>query len=91
MTLVNAIASLVNTKQSKSKSDDKFLKCFKSSLNTVELAGGKNLFCPVYLMEKAGTTPDTQEIKKEEEKTKSAFPLTNTDNKRYSGINERLE
>ena len=53
MTLVKTIASLVYTKQSASESDDKFFERFKSILNTVELAGGKNVFCPVDLMEKA--------------------------------------
>ena len=42
-------------------------------------------------MEKLGIVPDAQEIKEEAEKLKAAFLLTNTDNKRYSGIKQRLE
>ena len=60
MTLVKAITSLINTKQGATESDDKFLTRFKSSVNTVELAGGNIIFFPTNLMEKVGVVPDAQ-------------------------------
>jgi len=67
------------------------LERFKSTIATIELAGGKNVFCPTELMHKLNDVPDQQEIRVEEEKMKSAFLLNNVDGKRYSGLRQRLE
>lgn len=81
----------MNTRQSGTESDDKFSERFKSTIATIELAGGKDIFCPTKLMHKLNDVPDQLEIRAEEEKMKSAFPLNNVDGKRYSSLRQRLE
>ena len=66
MTLVKAISSLSSTRQGATESDDKFLERYKSCVATIELAGGKNIFCSTELMQKLNDIPDEHEIKSEE-------------------------
>ena len=46
MTILDAIGQLFETKQGENESNDRFLERFKSSVNTLELAQGKYVFCP---------------------------------------------
>ena len=86
--LQTALMHLLTMRQGEIESNDKFLTRFKSNVQTVELAGGRQYLVPIKWI---GEFHTNTEFEDEREKFLAMLFLCRCDLKRYSGVMERLQ
>jgi len=86
------LSEIYHLKQGEAESNDRFLGMFKSTVNTVEIAQGKSIFCIKPMMIATDkNAPTKEEILAEEQKSKAIMLLESADKKRYGFLTARLE
>ena len=86
--LHTALLQLVTMRQGETESNDGYLTRFKSNVQTVELAGGKNYLIPMHWL-KATSSDIDKEIEKQ--RFLAMLFLCRCDQTRYAGVLERLQ
>ena len=86
--LQTALLQLLTMRQGETEANDKFLTHFKSNVQTVELAGGKQYLVPLKWI---GEFHTKTEFDNERERFLAMLLLCRCDLKRYSGVLERLQ
>ena len=78
-------------KQGEIETNDNYLEKTKSNITTVDLTGGKDLFCLKGLMTIDNDNPTDDKSKAEEQKMQAILFLENADEKRYGRLSKSLK
>ena len=77
--IYKAVLNFLSMHQGQHGSDDSFKKCFDANLQTLGLAGQRQILCRKDTMDKIGDYPTYQEVKVEEENFKGMCLLKRSD------------
>ena len=78
-------------KQGEIEANHRYLKRFKSGVNTAELVDERQVFCSRTIMENKNDVPTTEEILTKEDRRNTVLMLWQSDNKRYGDLSKRLK
>ena len=91
MKLYQRYTKLNKVTQGEGEANDNYLERFKSNIMTIELTGGKDIFCSKGIMTKDNDDPTGDEIKAVENKIQAILLLKNADEKRHGGLSKSLK